>query len=75
MGQKLTAKFSNATKTKWQRAHANADGTCKGDWADIAGTEKTWGFAATNNTIEYTITKDDCENKYMYYRVYAVGDA
>ncbi len=74
VGTTFTAKVSNVTKTRWQKAHANADGSCKGDWTNISGTEKTWSFASVNNVTTYTVTADDAKNKYMYYRVKAIGD-
>ncbi len=74
VGITFTAKVSNVTKTRWQKAHANADGNCKEDWEDISGTEKTWDFASVNNITAYTVTEDDAKNKYMYYRVKAIGD-
>ncbi len=74
VGITFTAEVSNVTKTRWQKAHADADGSCKDDWIDLPDTEETWSFPDTNNTTTYTVTEDDAKNKYMYYRVKAIGD-
>ncbi|MCR4655812.1 MAG: hypothetical protein K5770_06240, partial [Lachnospiraceae bacterium] len=70
----LRAEVSNATKTRWQRAHADENGNCAEDWEGIPGTEEEWNFPDEGNTTSYTTTPEDATNKWVYYRVMAVGD-